>query len=401
MQRQMQIETGWCRKVLASLGMGKPAWAAPDIGALKEDTSESSKELAFKDPMDTDLAVSVLSRYGIHATFSDKYIGPSVTTYEFEIPVGTRFSAITRVRDDLARDLQCQSLRIIQSVEHSSRIALEVENIDRFGVSFRGLYKGIPESMCLPIIMGEDTRGQPVYEDLASMPHLLVAGQTGSGKSVFLSTTLLSLVCRMSPEKLQLLIVDPKKVEFVEFEGLPHLMEPIASCPADAISLVDRAVEEMERRFGLLRDVRVKKISDYNKTASEPLPYIVLLIDEYADLMLMGTPAQRREVEGKIVRIAQKARAVGIHMILATQKPLASVVTPLIKANLPARAAFSVTSGIDSRVILDECGAEVLGGQGDMIYRDPNARSEYARLRRIQASWISDEDVRLLFNRRR
>lgn len=385
-----KIRDNFCRGVL-----GK--WDLPDIKKLSGPTEEDlKKESTFKPPVDPQDIERVLSRYGVSATYSDYHIGSSVTTYEISVPIGTKFARITQYRDDIARDLEAPSLRIIQSLSDSSKIGFEIENKDRFMVYFKEAYKHLPEGLELPVVMGEDTYGEAVYEDLSKMPHLLVAGQTGAGKSVFLNTTISSLICNKGPAELQFLIVDPKQVEFVSFEDLPHLMRKIASDPQEAYDLLDMATQEMERRFKLLRENRVKKITDYNSKTDHPLPYIVFIVDEFADLMLMGTSKQRKEVESKIVRIAQKARAVGIHMILATQKPLATIVTSLIKANMPARVAFSVTSGYDSRVILDEIGAEVLTGCGDMLYRDPNARSEYTRLRRIQAPWISDEDLDML-----
>ena len=197
-------------------------------------------------------------------------------------------------------------------------------------------------------------------------------------------------------------MVDPKQIEFAAYEDLPHLFEnegeplKIASDASEAREVLEVATGEMERRFDLLKQYRAKKIDDYNEKAEEKLPYIVFIIDEFADLMLMGSSADRREVENKIVRIAQKARAVGIHMVLSTQKPLAQIMTTLIKANMPARISFSVSSASDSRVILDEGGAETLTGNGDMLYRDPFARNEYTRIKRVQAPWLSDNEIEML-----
>jgi len=197
-------------------------------------------------------------------------------------------------------------------------------------------------------------------------------------------------------------MVDPKQVEFAAYEDIPHLFnndgEPlsIASDAAEAKEVLTVAVSEMERRFELLKDLKTKKLEDYNTVAKDKLPYVVFIIDEFADLMLMGSTVERREVENMIVRIAQKARAVGIHMVLSTQKPLAQIMTTLIKANMPARISFSVSSAGDSRVVLDEGGAEALTGNGDMLYRDPTAQSEYTRIKRVQAPWLSDEDIQFL-----
>lgn len=379
-------------------------WQTPEVALLPEPSEDvSQKELDYRVPVDPVRIENVLIRYGVKAEFRDYKIGSAVTTFEFEIPVGTRFNSLIHYRDDIARDLGTPSLRIIKTISDSSLIGLEVQNLDRYPVAFKGLYNDIPEGLVLPLILGEDTYGKPVYEDLVNLPHMLVAGQTGSGKSVFLNTCVATLLCRKTPEELQLAIIDPKRVEFTAYKGIPHLLkvegqEGLVTDVEDARWLLNKIVDIMEERFRLLEGVQAKKISDYNKNAGTKLPYIVFIVDEFADLMMMGNRAQSKDVENKIVRIAQKARAVGIHMILATQKPLATVMTSLIKANMPARIAFSVTSGGDSRVILDEMGAESLTGNGDMLYRNPNARCEYVRLRRIQSPWISDEDIRILLH---
>jgi S-DNA-T family DNA segregation ATPase FtsK/SpoIIIE len=280
-------------------------------------------------------------------------------------------------------------------VKDSLTIGFEIENKDRYTVHFKELFNKLPGNQRLPLILGEGTYGEPVCYDLAAMPHLLVAGQTGSGKSVFLNTLISTLIAKLTPEQVQFLIVDPKRVEFEAYKEIPHMYDDqsIAYEPDEARCLLNVAVDEMERRFELLREAGVKKIDDYNSQTEDKLPYVVFIVDEFSDLMLMGTREQKKEVETKIVRLAQKARAVGIHMVLATQKPLATVMSSLIKGNIPARVAFSVTSGTDSRVILDEIGAETLTGQGDMLFRDPAARNEYSRLIRVQAPWLSDEET--------
>lgn len=387
-------------KGLMNFVTGTRTWNIPDVTRLPDrPQSEIDKESNYVSPIETDTLISVLKRYGIDGKFTDYHIGSAVTTYEVQVPVGTKLNAIFRYRDDIARDLGTPSLRIIQSVNNSSRVGFEVENIDRYSVYFKDMFLNIPEGLKLPVILGEDTYGAKTYVDLAAMPHLLVAGRTGSGKSVFINTLITTLICRFTPDQLKLILVDPKQVEFAAYENLPHIFEQdgepltIASDASEAREVLEVAVAEMEHRFELMRSVKAKKLEDYNERATKKLPYIVLIMDEFADLMLMGTPAERREVENNIVRIAQKARAVGIHMVLSTQKPMAQIMTTLIKANMPARISFSVSSGGDSRVILDEGGAESLTGNGDMLYRDPLARSEYTRIKRIQAPWISDEDI--------
>lgn len=391
------------RRVLAGLRgrvhqMYDP-WIPPSVDRLPDPPSdETYKEANFVPPISPDTLENVLRRYGIEGKFVDFRIGSQVTTYEVEIPVGTRFNYLLRMRDDIARDLGTPSLRIIKTLRDSGLIGFEIENKVRFTVYFKPLYKNIPSNMVLPVILGEDTYGFAAYEDLTTLPHMLVAGQTGSGKSVFLNTLVATIVSARSPEQVKLAIVDPKRVEFSLYKGDPHFLriggqEALVSEVEDARELLNQIVLIMEERFKLLEKVNAKKIQDYNLNASTKLPYIIFIVDEFADLMMMGSKAQAREVESHIVRLAQKARAVGIHVVLATQKPLASIMTSLIKANMPARIAFAVSAGTDSRVILDETGAETLTGRGDMLYRNPNARSDYMRLRRIQGAWLSDKDV--------
>jgi S-DNA-T family DNA segregation ATPase FtsK/SpoIIIE len=383
-------------------------WNIPDVETLPDaSTTEQSKEAEYSAPVDPAQIEKVLVRYGIKAKFLDYRIGSAVTTYEISVPMGTKVSSLIRSRDDIARDIGAPSLRIIQSINNSSTIGFEVENIDRYTVHFKDMFRDIPDTMKLPVILGEDTYGEKAYVDLTLLPHLLVAGRTGSGKSVFINTLITTLICKFTPEHLRLILVDPKQVEFTAYENLPHLFEndgeplKIASNAEEARVVLEVATVEMEHRFELLKQYKAKKIDDYNAVAEEKLPYIVFIIDEFADLMLMGSSADRKEVENQIIRIAQKARAVGIHMILSTQKPLAQIMTTLIKANMPARISFSVTSAGDSRLILDEGGAEALTGNGDMLFQNPLARNEYTRIKRIQAPWISDRDIEQLIRQGR
>lgn len=400
------LDLKWVNKTLKGLSdyvCGSRNWNIPDVDLLPDpSTDEVSKETNYSAPIDPEKIEEVLKRYGISAKFKDYRIGSAVTTYEMVVPMGTKVASLVRSRDDIARDLGAPSLRIIQMINNSSTIGFEVENIDRYTVHFKEIYKGIPEDLKLPVILGEDTYGEKCYVDLTTMPHLLVAGRTGSGKSVFINTLITTLICKYTPEDLRFMMVDPKQIEFAAYENLPHIFEvdgeplEIASDAGGARRILEVAVEEMERRFELLKVYKAKKLEQYNEVSQNKLPYIVFIIDEFADLMLMGSSSERKEVENNIVRIAQKARAVGIHMVLATQKPLAQIMTTLIKANMPARISFSVSSAGDSRVILDEGGAEALTGNGDMLYRDPLARSEYTRIKRIQAPWISDTDIEML-----
>lgn len=391
-------------KILRGESCTTVGWEHPDPSRLSgPTTSDTEAEASYEPPVTSEMLVSVLSRYGLPGEFLDYKIGPQVTTYELEVPVGTKLAGMGRYAEDMARDLGVPSVRFVHA-SRGSAVGVELENKRRFTVRFRELALSLPSTMSLPIAMGENTNGSATYYDLADMPHMLVAGQTGSGKSVFMNACVASLICRHTPETLRLLIVDPKRVEFGAYKGLPHLQQVgcvngIAYEPAEAYQLLEWVVDEMDRRFQLLEGVGCRKISDYNKSASEKLPYVVFVVDEFAELMLMGGKQAAKAVEAKVVRVAQKARAVGIHMILATQKPLVEVMTSLIKANMPARVAFSVGSAVDSRVILDEGGAEALSGGGDYLFRDPLARGESRRVQRLQAPWLSDGDLRILLGK--
>lgn len=370
-------------------------WTLPDLSTLS--STETVKEEEYISPIDHLAAVKILGRYRLNVEFVDYFIGPSVTTFIYSVDLGTRLNTIYKYEEDIARDLGVNSVRIVSVPGHASCIGLEVENIVKYPVYFKDVSEDNTECK-YSVPLGSDTFGKDHMIDIRKQPHLMVAGQTGSGKSVFLNTTIASLISKCMPSELNLLLVDPKQVEFSQFEEIPHMMEPIACNLEDAYHVVDVAVEEMERRFSLLRDLKVKKISDYNKKVreGERLPYVVLIVDEFSDLMMMGTAAERKAVENKIVRIAQKARAVGIHLILATQKPLATVVTSLIKANMPAQVAFKVQKSIDSKVILDETGAENLSGKGDLLFTGILSSGKSVQLQRVQAPFISDDDLETL-----
>lgn len=372
--------------------MGKP-WELPDVEMLSDPPKDLEKLiLNYEMPVKPTDIERVFASYKCHVTFVDSRIGPSTTTYEINLGSGVKLSTLDRVKQDIARELGINSIRFIE-LRNSSNIGMEVPNVDRYIKYFKELARDIPTDYTLPFILGEDMHGEFKYSDLAKMPHLLVAGQTGSGKSVFINALICSILCRKTPQEVKFMMIDPKQVEFADYDQIPHLLEPIANETEDAKRLLDIAVEEMEHRFDLLKRNRVKKITDYNRDAFEKLPHIVFIVDEFSDLMLMGTAQERKEVENKIVRIAQKARAVGIHMVLATQKPLAKIMTSLIKANMPARISFSVASWVDSKVILDEKGAEFLLGKGDMLFKDPTAIDDFDRVLHIQAPWVPDEDI--------
>jgi DNA segregation ATPase FtsK/SpoIIIE, S-DNA-T family len=374
-------------------------WKLPNLDLL-EDISSTDLELtaSFTPPIEPKQLENILETYGISVDVVDYFIGPSVTTFELKLPTGFKLTSIIKAEGDLARYLKSPTLRIIKTLKDSSNIGLELSNNKRFSVNYKSLIQSLPQSMTLPVIMGEDTRGNPIYTDLVDMPHLLVAGTTGSGKSVFLNSIILTLLASKKPADVKMILVDPKQIEFCDYEDVPHLLKPIAYSIEGAIELLYEVVDIMEERFEILHEAGAKKLSEYNELSKRYLPYIVFIVDEYADLILMGTSKEKKEVERNMARIAQKARAVGIHMIAATQKPIREVVTPLLKANLPARVAFRVASGSDSRIILDCKGAEALTGKGDMLFKDPTAKTEFESLRRIQAPFVSKSDTDIILN---
>lgn len=369
--------------------------------------------------------VTTLNYYGVKGQIREIQPGPTVTTYELEPEAGTKVSKIAGLADDLAMNLGCQ-VRIIAPIPGKKRVGFEVPNRTRKTVNLRELIEDrrFQEMKApLPVVLGRDIVGAPFYADLASMPHVLVAGATGAGKSVGLNVMLVSLLYRRSPEDLRLLMVDPKVVELQTFDRIPHMLLPVVTDMRQAANALKWAVDEMERRYQLLANAGTKNIKTYNawvervhrgevrgyeqpKTtvttapdgsiveigpAKEPvklpekMPYIVIVIDEFADLMMQ----QGKDVEASIARLAQKARAAGMHVILATQRPSVDVITGMIKANFPTRIAFKVTQRIDSRTILDEQGAEHLLGRGDMLVKINGVNET----KRVQCPFVSEEEV--------
>ncbi len=316
-------------------------------------------------------------------------IGPRVTQYTLKPPAGTRLTKITALENNLALDLAATSIRMEAPIPGKKLVGIEVPNVKSAMVRISGMLES-PEWTSskepLSFAIGRDISGKPVMGNLAKMPHLLVAGQTGSGKSVMVNTILTSMLYRNSPADLKLILVDPKQVEMKPYDEIPHLLTPVITEPEKCISALKWTVAEMERRYKALSDVRRRNIVEYNTIKKEEgMPYIVVVIDELADLMMMAA----RDVESLIVRIAQKARAVGIHLILATQRPSVDVITGLIKANVPARIAFTTSSQVDSRTIIDQIGAEKLLGQGDMLF----STADMPKPKRVQGAFISDGET--------
>lgn len=377
---------------------GYKKWDLLDIDELTQPTEEDNRKISeYIPPIEPTQIEKVFRTYGYKAEYVDHVICPSVTVYEVSLALGTRIAQLIKLERDIARDLGLSSIRIVDR-KNSPNIGIEVPNKDRLPLYFKETIEQLSEKMEIPVVFGEDTYGETIIRDLIKMPHLLVAGQTGSGKSVFLNSLISTVLATKKPQDVQLLLVDPKGNEFMSYDDVPHLLQPTATSLDDARELLEYAIEEMGARFELLKDYKCRKLSDYNEKSNDKLPYIVLVVDEFADLMLAGTPKERKEIEDMIVRVAQKARAVGIHLVLATQKPIAKVMTTLIKSNMPARVSFRVPSWNDSKVILDEKGAENLIGHGDMLFCDPLAIDEADRIKRIQAPWIPDEDIEIITN---
>ena len=345
--------------------------------------------------------------FGLTVKVVGIHTGPVITQYEISLDTGMRVSKITSLSDDLALHLKVPSVRIVAPIPGKNTVGIEVPNEQRAVVRMKELAISgsakIRKSK-LPLLLGKDSEGRPLIHDLAEMPHLLIAGRTGTGKSVCLNSIILSLLLTRRPDECKLIMLDPKQVELAEYGRLPHLMHPVVTDNKKAESILSWAVDKMEERYEILRRARVRNIASYNelpyteilkrvkpvdddekKRVPPRMPYIVIVVDEVGDLMM----AMKKEVEGHIIRLAQKSRAAGIHLILTTQRPTVDVITGLIKSNLPARIAFQVADRSNSRVVLDEMGAEKLLGKGDMLFLQPNTST----IVRAQGTYASDEEI--------
>jgi len=326
--------------------------------------------------------------FGVDGKVVEICPGPVVTMYEFSPAPGVKITKVTSLADDLALALRSTSVRIVAPIPGKSVIGIELANPTRRIVSLKEIlesdifekHRGL-----LPLALGHDIVGIPIVTDLAKMPHLLIAGATGTGKSVGLNAMICSLLYRHTPERLRLLMIDPKRIELSLYDNIPHLIHPVVSEPKEATRALRWAVLEMERRYQVLETAQARNLEGYNKSAESPLPYLVVIIDELADLMMVSS----KEVEGAIARLAQMARAAGIHLLVATQRPSVDVLTGLIKANFPARISFKVSSKVDSRTILDVMGAERLLGMGDMLFLPPGSSS----LQRIHGAYVSEREI--------
>ncbi len=338
-----------------------------------------------------------LENFNIPVEMTEISIGPTVTQYALKPADGIKLSKITTLSNDLALALASHPIRIEAPIPGKHLVGIEVPNRIRAQVRLKDLiaspqFQNAPSN--LTFALGKDVSGNPIYADLAKMPHLLIAGSTGTGKTIFLNSLILSLLYRNSPEILRFILIDPKRVEFPVYNDLPHLLCPVIFDPQKTINALKWLILEMERRFDLLSEERARDIASFNEMAlrneDEMMPYIVLIVDELADLMA----ARGREVEVGIVRLAQMARAVGIHLVVATQRPSVDVITGLIKANITSRVTFQVASQVDSRTVLDMAGAEKLLGAGDLLF----VSAEITKPKRIQGAYVSEKEVRRVVN---
>ncbi|MBF1336425.1 MAG: DUF87 domain-containing protein, partial [Leptotrichia sp.] len=330
---------------------------------------------------------NVLKQFGIDAKVVNYEYGPTITRYEITIPAGVKVSKVTSLSDDIAMNLAAESIRIEAPIPGKNTIGIETPNKIKEPVHFSNIIQNKElEKGELNVILGKDIVGRDKIIDITKMPHLLIAGQTGSGKSVAVNTLIATLISKKSEKEVKFIMVDPKMVELMPYNDIPHLLVPVIIDPQQAAIALKWAVNEMENRYKQLMENGVRNIKSYNSLKYvEKMPYIVIIIDELADLMMVASGS----VEESIARIAQKARAVGIHLVVATQRPSTDVITGMIKANLPSRISFALRSQIDSRTILDSAGAEKLLGQGDMLLLENGS----SKLERIQGAFISDEEV--------
>jgi S-DNA-T family DNA segregation ATPase FtsK/SpoIIIE len=367
-------------------------FALPSVNFLA--APQGSKKSVSEDEIDEKIQnlIEKLRQFKIEGDVIRTYTGPIVTTFEFKPAANVKVSKILNLQDDLAMALSAQTIRIQAPVPGKDVVGIEIPNNSYETIYLRELIDGslFKEAKSpLTIALGKDIVGKPFLTDLKKLPHLLIAGTTGSGKSVGINGMILSLLYRNSPDQLKLLMIDPKMLEFSIYNDIPHLLTPVITKAKQAVVALNNMVYEMERRYALLSESRTKNIEGYNekmkKMGGEPLPFIVVVIDELADLMMTSG----KDVEYSIARLAQMARASGIHLIVATQRPSVDVVTGLIKANLPSRISYKVGQRIDSKVILDALGAESLLGRGDMLFTPPGMSG----LVRLHAPWSSEEEI--------
>jgi S-DNA-T family DNA segregation ATPase FtsK/SpoIIIE len=364
----------------------------PDRGILRQSPAASnvSEDVAERT---ASALVQTLSHFGIEATIVGQISGPRVTRYELQLAPGTKVSKVAALKDDLSYALATTEIRILAPIPGKQAVGVELPNLSPNLVTLGDIFDDLPATASpLAVWLGKDISGTAVWTDLARMPHLLIAGTTGSGKSGCINTLLTSVLLRSTPDDVRMILIDPKRIELGFYESIPHLLTPVVSSPKQAAAALTNVVAEMERRYEKLSAVRARNLAEANRTlrqrGEQTLPYLLVVIDELADLMMISP----QNVEDAVIRLAQKSRAVGIHLVLATQRPSVDVITGMIKANVPSRIAFAVSSQTDSRVILDQAGAESLLGQGDMLFKPLGT----SRLQRVQGAYVCEEEIALI-----
>lgn len=387
-----EVDNGLSANVVVNSPTQSQIWEYPPLSLLTQSKSTHANRGNLK--QNAQIIEKTLESFGITAKVAEVNLGPTVTQYGLEIPMGTKISKIITLQNDLALALATSTgnVRIEAPIPGKSLVGIEIPNISPEVVSLKDVLSNDlirANKSKLALALGLDVSGNPVITDVAKMPHMLVAGTTGSGKSVLINAIIATILFRASPQEVKLILVDPKRVELTDYNDIPHLLTPVIVEPEKILSALKWATTEMDRRYRLFHEAQVRNIAGYNELSGfQALPYIVLVIDELNDLMQFAPV----EVEDAIVRIAQMARATGIHLVVATQRPSVDVITGLIKANIPSRIAFNVASMIDSRVIIDQPGAEKLLGRGDMLYVPPDA----SKPMRIQGVYVSDSEIRSL-----
>jgi S-DNA-T family DNA segregation ATPase FtsK/SpoIIIE len=364
----------------------------PDPGVLRRSRPHEGQP-AKATERTSEALLQALGHFGIDATLVGQVVGPRVTRYELQLAPGTKVGKVASLKDDLAYALATTEIRILAPIPGKQAVGVEVPNLAPNIVTLGDIFDELPETASpLSVWLGKDISGASVQADLARMPHILIAGTTGSGKSGCINTMLCSILLRATPEDVRMILVDPKRVELGLYESIPHLLTPVVSSPKQASAVLTNVLTEMDKRYERMSLARARNLAELNralrKRGDQPLPNLLIVVDELADMMMVSP----QEVEDAVIRLAQKSRAVGIHLVLATQRPSVDVITGMIKANVPSRIAFAVSSQTDSRVILDTSGAESLLGQGDMLFKPLGT----SRLQRVQGAYVSEEEIALI-----
>jgi DNA segregation ATPase FtsK/SpoIIIE, S-DNA-T family len=364
----------------------------PDASVLRRSRADKGQpEKAIE--RTAEALVQALANFGVEAHITGQVVGPRVTRYELQLAPGTKVGKVAALKDDLAYALATTEIRILAPIPGKQAVGVEVPNLAPNVVTLGDIFDEHPANASpLSVWLGKDISGASVSADLARMPHILIAGTTGSGKSGCINTMLCSILLRATPDEVRMILVDPKRVELGLYESIPHLLTPVVSSPKAASAVLTNVLTEMERRYERMSLARARNLGELNRVlgqrGEQPLPHLLIVIDELADMMMVSP----QEVEDAVIRLAQKSRAVGIHLVLATQRPSVDVITGMIKANVPSRIAFAVSSMTDSRVILDTSGAESLLGQGDMLFKPLGT----SRLQRVQGAYVSEEEIALI-----